>query len=287
MADLVAVTGASGFVGRTLTRHLARSGFAVRALSRAGDGPELPGVSHARYELTAPIALDGVRAVIHAAFAEWIPEQGADANVVGARMLLAAARAAGAKPIFLSSFSAHDDAISAYGRSKRAIERLFDGPADVVLKLGLVVGDHGVFALMRRATAGRRVLPVPGARKPVQVVSVEDVCLAVEHAVCDDLAGTFWVATPDAVPMRTLYRALAEPRTRLVPLPLPPLLIAARAARRVGLPLPFTVDNVAGLMRMQAHPTRDDLARLRLEARTFSDVVAHVERKEDDVRQPR
>ena len=175
MAETIAVTGASGFVGGALTRHLARCGYAVRALSRAGEGPPLPGIEHVRYELAAPPALDGVQVVIHAAFAEHDPERGADPNREGARLLLEAARAAGVKPVFLSSFSAHGDAISAYGRSKLAIERLFDGPADAILKLGLVVGDGGVFERMRAMAAGRALLPVPGADKPVQVVALDDV----------------------------------------------------------------------------------------------------------------
>lgn len=284
MAETIVVTGASGFVGGTLAAHLAHRGYAVRALSRNGEGPAIAGVSHARYELGAPVgdALAGARAVVHAAFADRIPEHGPDPNLAGARALLAAARAAGAKPVFLSSFSAHEDALSAYGRSKLAIERLFEEPGDAVLKLGLVVGDGGVFARMRAAASGRALLPVPGADKPLQVVAVEDVCAAVERVIADDLEGTFWIAAPDAVPMRELYRVLADPGARLVPLPLAPLHLAARAARRVGAPLPFTADNVAGLMRMRSHPTRPDLARLGLEPRTFAQVVSPATRKEVD-----
>lgn len=291
MADAIVVTGASGFVGRALTAHLAREGFAVRALSRGGTEPALPGVTTVRYELTAPAlapaVFDGARAVVHAAFTDQVPTDGSDPNALGARTLLDAARAAGAKPLFLSSFSAHDDAISSYGRSKLTIERLFDRAGDAVLKLGLVVGDGGVFARMRSAAEGRAILPVPGAGKPVQVVPIEDVCRAVERVVRDDLDGTFWVATPDPVPMRELYRALAGPDARLVPIPLTPLHAVARAARRVGVPLPFTVDNVAGLLRLRAHATRGDLARLGLEPHTFADVLPPPQRKEDDAREPR
>jgi nucleoside-diphosphate-sugar epimerase len=289
MADAIVVTGASGFVGRALSAHLSSCGFAVHALSRAGVGPERPGVTYARYELTAPVpaTLDGARAVVHAAFSDRVPGHGPDPNATGARALLDAARASGVKPVFLSSFSAHEDAISSYGRSKLAIERLFDHPGEAVLKLGLVVGDGGVFARMRAATQGRKLLPAPGAGKPVQVVAVEDVCRAVERVVRDDLEGTFWVATPDAVPMRALYRAFAAPEARLLPIPLTPLHVLARGARRVGLSLPFTVDNVAGLMGMRAHSTRADLSRLGLEPRTFDDVLRAARRKESDAHEPR
>jgi nucleoside-diphosphate-sugar epimerase len=289
MADTIVVTGASGFVGRSLTAYLAREGFSVRALSRGGTGPELPGVTHARYELTAPAPamFDGARAVVHAAFTEHVAADAPDPNALGARILLDAARAAGVKPVFLSSFSAHDGAISSYGRSKLAVERLFDRPGETILKLGLVVGDGGVFARMRHAAEGRAVLPVPGAEKPLQVVSIADVCRAVERVVRDDLDGTFWVATPDAVPMRALYRALAGPGTRLVPIPLAPLHAVARAAGRAGIRLPFTVDNVAGLMRLRAYPTRADLARLGLECRSFAEVLRPIQRKEDDAPEAR
>jgi nucleoside-diphosphate-sugar epimerase len=290
MAEAIAVTGASGFIGRALTAHLARVGFTVRALSRTGTEPALPGVAHARYELTAPFPADvlaGADAVVHAAFSDADLERGADPNVTGTRIMLDAARAAGAKPVLLSSFSAHDEAISSYGRSKLAVERLFDRPGDAVLKLGLVVGDGGVFARIRSAAAGRRVLPVPGATKPLQVIAVEDVCRAVERVVRDDLGGTFRLAAPEPVPMRELYRALAGPRAVLVPIPLAPLHLAAHAARRIGLSLPFTVDNVAGLMRMRAHPTRDDLARLRIEPPAFADVVRIPEQEDDTAHAPR
>ena len=289
MADTVVVTGANGFVGGALTAHLARAGYRVRALSRAGAGPSLDVVTHHHYDLGEPLGdtLAGARAVVHAAFTDCVPVHGPDPNVVGARVLLDAARAAGLKPIFLSSFSAHDDAISSYGRSKLAVERLFARPGDVVLKLGLVVGDGGVFARMRTAAAGHALLPVPGAGKPLQVVAIEDVCRAVARVIADDLGGTFWLATPEPVPMRELYRALADPGTRLVPLPLPPLHLAARSAQRLGLALPFTVDNVAGLMRMRTHPTRADLARLRIEPRTFAQVVTPTQRKKADAHEPR
>ena len=289
MADAIVVTGASGFVGGALTGHLARSGFAVRALSRAGAGPNLPGVTHLRYELDAgppPSALEGARAVVHAALSSDPRGAGADPNVNGARALLETARAAGAKPIFVSSFSAHEGATSSYARSKLAVEGIWDGPGEVILRLGLVVGDGGVFARMRDAARGRALLPVPGAGKPVQLVGIDDVCRAVEQVVRGDLAGMFRIATVGPIPMRTLYRAIAEPDAHLVPVPLTALYLAGLAARRARISLPFTADNVAGLMRMRAQPAYADLARLGLQPREVADLISPTPREDAHGREP-
>lgn len=290
MIDTIAITGSSGFVGGALTAHFARRGFAVRALSRAGAGPERPGVTHLRYELAGPpplAALDGARAVIHAAFTDLVPAHGPDPNLAGARALLAAARTTGAKPVFLSSFSAHPDALSSYGRSKLAIERLWDDPSGAVVKLGLVIGAGGVFARMRVAARGRALLPVAGAGKLIQLIGVDDVCQAIERVVTEDLVGTFHLATVGPLPMRALYRALAAPHTRLIPIPLTPLYWAARAAGRAGITLPFTVDNVAGLMRMQVQPVGADLTQLGLQPRALDDVLERIEREEINGSEPR
>ena len=120
MIKLVAVTGATGYVGRFVTAELQRQGVAVRALARpesdrGGFAAPLEWVTGDLRSNSALSALvDGVDAVVHLAY-EHVPGryrggEGAhltewlDANVNGSlRLLIAAQEAKVGKFVFLSS----------------------------------------------------------------------------------------------------------------------------------------------------------------------------------------
>ncbi len=141
------VTGASGFLGRALSRELARRGRVVRAaMRRPAEGPwtERAGVDLAAGTLPDGL-LAGVDVVFHLAgkvhdLAELAPDEDAyrAANVAGTRALLCAAAAAGVRRfVFMSSLAAVGDTGDAladesvatppttpYGRTKLEAERL-------------------------------------------------------------------------------------------------------------------------------------------------------------------
>jgi farnesol dehydrogenase len=112
----VLLTGATGFLGRTVARHLVRRGHALRVLARATsrlDGlPE--GVDVATGDVTDAGALaraaEGCEAVLHVAALVkiWVPDPARfeAVNVGGLENALAAARAAGARLVYTSSFMA-------------------------------------------------------------------------------------------------------------------------------------------------------------------------------------
>jgi len=121
----VALTGATGFVGRALMRELARRGVPLRALTR--DGPE--GGVWVQGHLGDRAALDrlalGARAFVHVAGATHARDRaGFEAvNVSGAARAAEAASAAGIGHfIHVSSLAARSPGISDYAASKRAGE---------------------------------------------------------------------------------------------------------------------------------------------------------------------
>jgi nucleoside-diphosphate-sugar epimerase len=152
----IAVTGATGFIGRYIVRHLAQQGHTCRCWFRPESdrgGLEdlqdhlewLPG--ELGDELACRHLVEGCQAVVHAALyragptfrgGEGDPVTFAENNVVGTLGLIEAARAAGvARFVFISSCSVHerilDDrpldethptwATSHYGAHKAAIEQ--------------------------------------------------------------------------------------------------------------------------------------------------------------------
>ena len=112
----VLLTGATGFLGRTVARRLAARGHALRVLARPTSRLEgLPeGVEVAAGDVTDALSMacaaEGCDAVVHmAALVKiWVPdpERFEAVNVGGLENALAAARAAGARLVYTSSFMA-------------------------------------------------------------------------------------------------------------------------------------------------------------------------------------
>jgi NADH dehydrogenase len=278
---VIAVTGATGFIGRYLCQHFRRLGWEVRALARnIGRYPfDVEGITLHHCDLPDIIdqaAFEGSDAIIHCAYMTRFTDLAAAerVNEAGTRRVIEAARAAGVgRLVFLSSQSAHGRAVSYYGRSKLALERLFY-PEDVVLRPGLVIGRtghslfHRICGVMRRAT----VVPLfDGGRQPVQTVHVDDLCRAVEQSLEKGLCGTYTVAAPGCESMGLFLREIAVRlgrRPLFVPVPMAPALAMFRAIERLGLPFPLSSENLLGLKCLCAIDTRGDLAALGLDVRS-------------------
>ncbi len=154
---LIAVTGATGFLGRYIVNHLAAAGHRIRAWHRPGsdrggfDGHE-QAIEWVRGDLTDPAAAarlidGGVEAVVHAALARQGMAFGASdadlvafaqANIIGSLELMQQARRAQVgRFIFISTCAVHDRILddrpldeahplwpaSHYGAHKAAIEK--------------------------------------------------------------------------------------------------------------------------------------------------------------------
>jgi UDP-glucose 4-epimerase len=235
----IAVTGASGFVGRALVPVLEARGHDVALLGREATG------DIARFSGWAR-ALAGMDAVVHlAALAHGRGAGEAQIraiNVDAAVALGRAAAAAGARMVFLSSVKAlgeetagrpFDEASplapqDAYGRAKADAERALralEGLGLTILRPPLLYGP-GVkanFLSLMRAVARGWPLPLASVRNARSLVYVGNLvdaiarCLeagteARTYLVCDGPA----ISTPDLC--RALGRALGAP-ARLFPFP--------------------------------------------------------------------
>ncbi len=184
---LLALTGATGFIGQHLLRELPRRGYRVRMLLRRPTPVALPATSAVIGDLAQPrnmaAALEGVDAVIHSAGLaprmSGRPED--DFRVLNTEATIALARAAqraGVKRfVFLSSLRAQcgssSDAVltetlppaptDAYGRSKLAAERgLAELDLDwVALRLAVVYGPGAKCNVAQLMRFARSALPLP------------------------------------------------------------------------------------------------------------------------------
>lgn len=283
----IAISGASGTVGRHLCDHFRRRQWAVRALMR---NPALypftePGIERFAADLPHRVddaAIRGADVVLHAAYTTRFHDM-ARARLVnedGTVRLLERSRELGApRFIFVSSLAARTDAPSYYARSKAALERLIDGPRDLIVRPGLVLARTGGLAhRLRRAIARWHVIPrFGGGAQIVQTVHVDDLSVAFERAIERGLAGALNVAEAEGLTMRAFMRLLAAAeRAAAIELPIPvaPALAAVRLLERISpVNLPFSSENLLGLMGMRHVDTQGDVDRLGMRVRAAAEGV--------------
>ena len=178
---IVALTGATGFVGQAILDAAVRQGIEVRALTRRPqdsrkyvswiEGSLSDGASLARL-------VTGADSIVHVAGLTNTPDPNAfeRANVDGTIALLDAAHKAGVERfVFTSSLSAREPQLSAYGASKAKAERFVEtsGLDWTIVRPPAVYGprDKDMFELFRAAKY--HIVPVP-PRGRTSIIHVDD-----------------------------------------------------------------------------------------------------------------
>ncbi len=195
MQSIVAVTGATGFLGRNLCRHLLAAGFHIRALVRspvAAQALQQQGVELIQGSLDDRSSLarltENAAAVIHlAGSVRGATQQQFDrVNVDGVRSLLAVLESATKPPalLLMSSLAAREPQLSYYATSKRRGEQVLQQEARrvkwTVLRPPAVYGpgDKELLPLFRLAARG--LLPLAGsANARFSLLFVDDLSQAV------------------------------------------------------------------------------------------------------------
>ena len=193
MGKLVAVTGATGFVGPHLVAALARRGWRLRLLVRRWTPlPSLAGVDADLVlgDLSSEQALrqlvDGADAVVHAA---GLIKAKADRDFLPVNRdsaALLSALAPDAHMVLLSSLAAREPQLSAYGASKRAGEAVVasrGGPWTIVRAPAVYgPGDRETLAYFRAVKSGIAPQPrLPAAR--LSLIHVADLAEALALTV--------------------------------------------------------------------------------------------------------
>lgn len=201
MGRLVAVTGATGFVGPHLVSALVRRGWKLRLLVRRWSPvPSLPGVEAEIVlgDLADEAALrrlvDGADTIIHAAGLIKARKSAAFMAVNRDGTARLSALAPQARFILLSSLAAREPQLSPYAGSKRAAEQVAVGRAGSWLAVRAPAvygpGDRETLAYFRAAARGLAPRPSgDGAR--LSLIHVED--------LAEVLAATVEAPLPNSV----------------------------------------------------------------------------------------
>jgi nucleoside-diphosphate-sugar epimerase len=261
---LVALTGATGFIGRHLLRELPKRGYRVRVLLRRPSAVPAEASSAVVGDLARPqnmsAALAGVDAVIHSAgiahAMSGVPED--DYRILNTEATIGLARAAeraGAKRfVFLSSIRAQTGPVAdavltedleprptdAYGESKLAAERGLAqlGLDWVALRPVLVYGPgvKGNMAALLRLARSPYPLPFAGLAGRRSLLALDNLVAAVDTALSapGSLRRPLIVADPEPLTVAAMITAMRRGLGRVPALFSVPQGLMEAACRALG-----------------------------------------------------
>ncbi|HEY4372650.1 MAG TPA: NAD-dependent epimerase/dehydratase family protein [Burkholderiales bacterium] len=279
MARLV-ITGASGYIGAALCRAALEVGDEIVVL---GGGPPLtpsPSLRVHPWRLGEALpegVLQGADALIHLAHA-WAADAAGpgenNPNFSGSVALAAQAAAAGCpRMVFVSTTSAHEEALNTYGRVKRDTEAalLARHPGRVlVARVGLVYGGQpkGLFGLLSMLVRVFPVLPLVGGATQLQPIHVREVAHGVRKlaTLARPDRERYVLAQPHAVRfddyLRLLRRTAVGRRLFLLPIPVGAALALCDLTQKLPFLPGVSRERVYGLVAARPMPSADDLAAL-------------------------
>lgn len=251
---LVAVTGATGFVGRYVVERLLRRDYAVRVLARHPDragwmrdrGVEVvPGDLDSRDALAGLVR--GAGAVVH--LVGIIEELGRQSfqrvHVDGTRHVVTAAREAGVpRIVHMSALGARrDPGATAYHRSKAEAEDIVaEGgvPAAIMRPSLIAASDNAVLTMLLRMLRFAPAVPIIGdGTYRLQPLAAEDLAEAFAVAVeRPHLTGRFDLGGPEQLAYADVIAILEDAlgiRRRRISVPV----AAARAGAWIGTLVPM------------------------------------------------
>jgi len=289
---VVAITGASGLLGRYLCDYFSDKGWTVNAMVRDIKGYPWRNKGIRVFKCNLPDVVDtevlkNVDVLIHCAYMTRFTnlEEARRVNEEGTIRLYELAKESRVKKfVFISSMAARSNAQSYYAQSKYRLVSMMDTSRDLIIRPGLVLAnDGGLFSRIVNQVKRLPVIPVfGGGTQILYTIHIEDLCRVIGWAIKEGLSGVITVAESEGITMKdlliTVMDALGQKKL-IVSVPATPVMWFLRFFEFFKIKLPVSSESLRGLLNREGIETigadiiRRSGIRIRLARESIKDIV--------------
>lgn len=274
---IIAITGATGYIGRPTVRAAQSNGYGVVALSRRP--PNLSNVGFRHYDLMDEGDIDipaACVAILHLAADTQAGSRTEIASEVNAASrIIRAAQQNNLPLVFVSSQTASPDAATDYGRAKWQVEQIMQQTAGCIVRPGLVYGGtpRGLFGQLYSLVKSLPVLPSFLPAPMVQPIHVDDLASGLIQAVERRSTGIISLAQDAPITFTQFLRILAREYVRAgrIFVPFPAFLLSLITPVAAAIPGAPDLNRIQSLYATDEMRTSADLERLGLRLRRLED----------------
>lgn len=256
MAKII-ITGSSGFIGSELILFLEKQGHEIYAFQRSKKELSNLNIQFVEYDLNSDLdnsVFETADFCIHTAYSKDISNKN-NINISGSIKLIKKCREHEVKFIFLSSLSAQKSITSLYSISKQNIENQINKSDAVILKLGLVIGEGGLFKGIYDFIKKSPFVPIfDGGKQQIQYISIEDVKNVLNLMISNFQVGEFVIIHETSIQNKLFYSRLAEKLgKKIFFISINSLLMSFLLSftEFLHIKLPVTKENLQGLKQMK------------------------------------
>lgn len=262
------ITGASGYLGKSLAYHFADKGDKVIALCRTKNFDH-PNIQFSEFSLGKPLekGLPKADACIHCAYdlkaVKW--KNIYEKNVEGTQQLIDNLNNLGCEQILhISSMSAYPNCQSEYGKAKLLIEELVDQANGISVRPGLIYGgtNEGLIGKLSAISNKLPLLPLIGLGNQAQyLANIEVLIKCIDDILNKKLAlpnKAVSLASPKASSLKKILQELSgEKSLYFIPVFWQLPWGGLKLLETLSLSPPFKSDSIKGLVFPNPNPNFD------------------------------
>ena len=247
----VLIVGINGFLGKELAKLLERKGVKVFGTTHTSN------ISENIFQLTIggvinkKILLNDFSSVIYLSHSASIDSE---SLIKWYNKIFVKFKELKVKQIYISSYSAHENAESNYGKSKYQIERLFVDNGEYSISPGLIIGNGGIFSKISSFVVKSPVVVIPTASKEnlIPVVSVENICSVIFSMIEKDFIRKNYNIFSHMVKLEDIIRLIVQVKKEKI-------LFVMRLFESIGIKLPVSSDSLIGFITNQKYSVKPDI----------------------------